>query len=246
MSSAIIGATASQLLSGMQAGQYSAVDVADGFSRPDRTPTTSDQGLPARRPCGNPAASRGRRKKASRKGSRWAAWPDFPSRSKMSSARSGQPTTCGSRILQNFVPPYDAEIVRRLREADAVLIGKTNMDEFAMGSSTENSAFQTTRNPWDTERSPGGSSGGSAAAVAARMAPLADRQRHGGFDPAAGRLLRHRRHETDLRPRLALRPGRLCQFARPVGTVGQRRRRSRLLLLEVIAGHDPGDSTSVD
>src|SRR5262249_9114974 len=85
----------------------------------------------------------------------------------------GQPTTCGSKILQHFVPPYDAHVVSRLKQADAVLLGKTNLDEFAMGSSTENSAYQVTRNPWDLGRIPGGSSGGSAAAVAACEAPLA-------------------------------------------------------------------------
>src|SRR5262249_18229935 len=86
---------------------------------------------------------------------------------------AGQPTTCGSKMLRNFVPPYDAHVVTRLRQADGVLLGKTNMDEVAMGSSTENSAYKATRNPWNPACTPGGSSGGSAAAVAGCLAPLA-------------------------------------------------------------------------
>ncbi len=157
----------------------------------------------------------------------------------------GQPTTCASKVLKDFVPPYDAHVVARLRQADAVLIGKTNLDEFAMGSSTENSAFRVTRNPWDRERIPGGSSGGSAAAVAAGEAPLALGTDTGGSirQPAA------------LCGVVGLKPsyGRVSRFglvayASSLDQVGPFAHdvSGAALLLEAVAGHDPRDSTSVN
>jgi aspartyl-tRNA(Asn)/glutamyl-tRNA(Gln) amidotransferase subunit A len=240
----ILGASTSQLLAAMASGERSAVDVAtaflaqiDGhdqkiqaFLHVDREGALQQAALiDAKRRTGQPLGK----------------LAGLPVAIKDVVSTRGLPTTCGSRILQKYVPAYDAEIIRRLRAADAVILGKTNMDEFAMGSSTENSAFQVTRNPWDTARTPGGSSGGSAAAVAAAMAPLAIGSDTGGsirqpaafcgvvgMKPTYGRVSRYGLVA------FASSLDQLGPFASDVGGAAA--------LLEVIAGHDPRDSTSVD
>ena len=157
----------------------------------------------------------------------------------------GVPTTCGSRILEGWRPPYDATVTRRLKDAGVVILGKTNMDEFAMGSSTENSAFGPTRNPWDLDRIPGGSGGGSSASLAAFMAPLAIGTDTGGSirQPAAvtGTVGAKPTYGGVSRYGLVALASSLDQGGPCARTV-----LDAALLHEVIAGHDPLDSTSID
>jgi aspartyl-tRNA(Asn)/glutamyl-tRNA(Gln) amidotransferase subunit A len=160
-------------------------------------------------------------------------------------ATNGLPTTCGSRVLDGWIPPYDATVVTKLREAGVVILGKTNMDEFAMGSSTEHSAFGPTHNPWDLERIPGGSGGGSSACVSSFEAPLAIGTDTGGSirQPAAVT------GSVGVKPTYGgvSRYG-IVALASSLDQAGPCARNvlDTALLHSVIAGHDPMDATSIN
>ncbi|HEX4608771.1 MAG TPA: Asp-tRNA(Asn)/Glu-tRNA(Gln) amidotransferase subunit GatA [Urbifossiella sp.] len=240
----LIEKTAAELLAAQTTGQASAAEIADAFLAAvrDREPKLHAFMTVDEADVRHQAAAIDAKRKAGQPLGKLAG---VPVAVKDVLCTKGMRTTCSSKILDNFVPPYDAHVVERLRAEDAVILGKTNMDEFAMGSSTENSAYQTSRNPWDTARIPGGSSGGSAAAVAGCQAPVSLGTDTGGsirqpaalcgivgIKPTYGRVSRYG----------------LIAFASSLDQVGPFTHdvADCALLMEVVAGHDARDSTSVD
>ena len=240
----ITGSKTSEILDAMQDGTVSAVEVTQAFL--DEI-SAHDQTVGAFLTV-DPEGALAQAKEVDRKRSAGEALgklAGLPVAVKDNICTKGIATTCASRMLENFVPPYDAHVTTKLQNADAVIIGKANLDEFAMGSSTENSALKTTRNPWNIDHAPGGSSGGSAAAVGARLAPLGIGSDTGGsirqpasfcgvvgMKPTYGRVSRYG----------------LVAFASSLDQIGPFATdvSGTARLLESIAGYDNRDSTSVD
>jgi aspartyl-tRNA(Asn)/glutamyl-tRNA(Gln) amidotransferase subunit A len=236
-------ATLSELRARLDAREVSAADlVRQAFARLDALDGALHAFLFTRREAALAEAAESDARRA--RGERRSPLDGIPVAIKDNIVQAGEPATCASRILEGYVSPFDATAVARLRAAGAVIVGRTNLDEFAMGSSTENSCRGPTRNPWDPSRSPGGSSGGSAAAVAAGIVPLAlgsdtggsIRQPAGlcgvvGMKPTYGRVSRFG----------------LVAFASSLDQIGPFGRTAAdcAALLDAISGHDPLDSTSL-
>jgi aspartyl-tRNA(Asn)/glutamyl-tRNA(Gln) amidotransferase subunit A len=243
VSAELIRSTATELAALIAAGEVSAVEVAQAHL--DRIAEVDDQ-VHAFLHVDADGALRAAGAVDERRAEGVALGPlaGVPLAMKDIVVTEGLPTTAGSKILEGWVPPYDATISRRIKDAGVVMLGKTNMDEFAMGSSTENSAFGPTHNPWDLARVPGGSGGGSAAALAAYEAPLAIGTDTGGSirQPAAvtGTVGAKPTYGGVSRYGLIALASSLDQAGPCARTV-----LDAALLHDVIAGHDPCDSTSI-
>ena len=240
----MIGSTAAELAALVASGEASAVEVTQAHL--DRV-TETDPAVHAFLHVDTEGALAAARAVDDRRaaGERLGPLAGVPLAMKDVVVTEGLPTTSGSKILEGWRPPYDATITRRVKDAGIVMLGKTNMDEFAMGSSTENSAYGPTRNPWDLTRTPGGSSGGSSAAVAALQAPLSIGTDTGGSirQPAAVTGIVGHKPTYGAVSRYGL-----IAFSSSLDQAGPFGRTvlDTALLHEVIAGHDPLDSTSID
>ena len=240
----LITMTVAELSAAMAAGEISAADVTEAHL--DRITAVDDQVKAFLHVAADDARARAREIDRRRQaGEPLGPLAGVPVAVKDLFTTVGMPTTCGSKILEGWHPPYESTITQRLRNAGAILIGKTNMDEFAMGSSTENSGYGPSRNPWDLAKVPGGSSGGSAAAVAAHMAPLALGTDTGGSirQPAAVCGIVGTKPTYGGSSRYGV-----VAFASSLDTPGPLGRTvlDTALLHEVMSGHDPMDSTSID
>ncbi|MTD13082.1 Asp-tRNA(Asn)/Glu-tRNA(Gln) amidotransferase subunit GatA [Nakamurella sp. YIM 132087] len=243
-SAALVRSTAVELAAGIAGGEYTAVEVAQAHL--DRIAAVDGDVHAFLHVSGELALQQAAAVDAARAAGEPAASPlaGVPLALKDIVVQQGVPTTAGSKILEGWIPPYDATVTSRLRDAGVVILGKTNLDEFAMGSSTENSAYGPTRNPWDLTRIPGGSGGGSAAALAAFEAPLAIGTDTGGSI----------RQPASVTGTVGAKPtyGGVSRYgvialASSLDQVGPCARTvmDTALLHDVISGHDPMDSTSI-
>ncbi len=242
MNRELVELTLTEAVEGLESGEFSAVELAQAYlDRIDAVDPSVQAFLTVSR---DRALEQAKAADARRRQGDHAPLLGIPLAIKDVLSTAGVRTTCGSRILDNYRPPYTATAVERLEQAGMVMLGKANTDEFAMGSSTENSGYFTTRNPWDLRRVPGGSSGGSAAAVSAQMALAALGTDTGGsvrlpasycgvvgLKPSYGRISRYG---------LVAYGSSLDQIGVLAKTVAD-----AALLLQVMAGHDPLDSTSL-